>query len=72
MAEQKNPVAEFREKTDAEIVQELDGAYEELFKLRMRHATRQLENHQALRGTRQKIARLKTIQSERRLGIARG
>ena len=72
MAEKKHPVADLREKTDSELVKELDDTYRELFNLRMRHATRQLENHQALRRTRQKIARLKTIQAERRLGIARG
>jgi large subunit ribosomal protein L29 len=72
MAEKQRPTVEIRELSDAEIVKALDEAYHELFNLRMRHATRQLENHQALSRTRKRIARLKTIQAERRLGITRG
>jgi large subunit ribosomal protein L29 len=71
MAEKRKPVVELREMTDAELVKALDAAYEELFKLRMRHATRQLMNHQAIGRTRRQIARLKTLQTERRLGIVR-
>ena len=72
MAEKQNPATEIRELTDAQLTQALDQAYRELFNLRMRHATRQLENNQALKKARQQIARLKTIQTERRLGITRG
>ena len=68
----KYPVADLRAKSDAELVQELDEAYRALFNLRMRHATRQLENSQELRNARQRIARIKTIQTERRLGMKRG
>jgi large subunit ribosomal protein L29 len=72
MAEKQSPATEIREMTDAQLTQALDQAYRELFNLRMRHATRQLENNQALKKARQQIARLKTIQTERRLGITRG
>ena len=72
MAEKRNPADEIRELTDGEIAASLEEAHRELFNLRMRHATRQLENHQALRRARKQIARLKTIQTERRLGIRRG
>ncbi|MFN8558552.1 MAG: 50S ribosomal protein L29 [Dehalococcoidia bacterium] len=72
MAEKRNPAADLRDKSDAELVRDLDDAYKALFNLRMRHATRQLENHQAIRRERRRIARLKTIQTERKLGIRRG
>jgi large subunit ribosomal protein L29 len=70
--QQEAPAAAVREMSDADIVKALDEEYENLFKLRMRHATRQLENHQTLRQARKRIARLKTIQGERRVGITRG
>ena len=72
MAEKQRPAERVREMTDGQIQQELENAYRELFNLRMRHATRQLENHQAIRRARRQIARLKTIQTERRLGVKRG
>ena len=71
MAEKRPPAQELRELSDAELVTALDDAYRELFNLRMRHATRQLENHQALSRARKQIARLKTLQTERRLGVTR-
>jgi large subunit ribosomal protein L29 len=72
MAEKERPAAAIRRMSDAEIARALEEAQRELFNLRMRHATRQLENHQAIRRVRRQIARLKTIQTERRLGIQRG
>ena len=71
MAEKQDPAAELREMTDAELAQALEDAHREMFNLRMRHATRQLENHQALSRVRKQIARIKTLQTERRLGITR-
>lgn len=68
----KYPVADLRARSDAELAQELEEAYRALFNLRMRHATRQLENSQELRNARQRIARIKTLQTERRRGIKRG
>lgn len=72
MAEKQSLAVEAREMSDAEIVTALDEAQRELFNLRMRHATRQLENQQAIGRVRKQIARLKTIQTERRLGLKRG
>jgi large subunit ribosomal protein L29 len=66
------PADEVRELSDADVVKALDEAYHELFNLRMRHATRQLTTDQALPRARKRIARIKTIQAERRLGITRG
>ncbi len=72
MAEKRSLASAFRGQTDAELAAALEEAHREMFNLRMRHATRQLENHQALRRARKQIARLKTIQTERALGITRG
>ena len=72
MAEKQHPAEAVREMNDAEIIKALDDAQRELFNLRMRHATRQLENQQAIGRVRRQIARMKTIQTERRLGLKRG
>lgn len=58
-----------RELTDEELGKAMDEAYRDLFNLRFRQATRQLEKHQAVSLARKRIARLKTIQTQRRLGI---
>ena len=72
MAERQRGTTPLREATEADLQRQLDEAYLEMFRLRMRHATRQLENHQAIGRVRKQIARIKTIQTERRLGIQRG
>ena len=72
MAEKQDLAGGLRDLSDGELIGSLDEAYRELFNLRMRHATRQLENHQALGRARKQIARIKTIQRERQLGVARG
>ncbi len=58
-----------RAKTDAELVEELGKAKEELFNLRFRAATGQLESHGGLKAVRRDIARIYTIMRERELGI---
>jgi len=50
-----------------ELAKQLEDAYQELFNLRFRHATRQLTNYSELRQVRKKIARIKTIMREREL-----
>lgn len=72
MAERSSPTDDIREMSDSELVTAVEAAQRELFLLRMRHATRQLEKSHTLRRARRQIARLKTIQSERRLGMTRG
>ena len=62
-------VEEIRELSDEDLSKALDEAYRDLFNLRFRQATRQLERHQAVGLARKRIARLKTIQTQRRLGI---
>lgn len=58
---------ELRELSDEEITRQVNETQRELFNLRFRLATRQLENSTALPKARKKLSRLKTIQTERRL-----
>ena len=60
---------EFRDMGPAELKKELEDSHQELFNLRFRVATKQLVNHRELRRVKRKIARLKTLQTERELGI---
>ena len=50
-----------------ELAKQLDDAYQELFNLRFRHATRQLANYSEIPKVRKKIAVMKTIVREREL-----
>jgi large subunit ribosomal protein L29 len=50
-----------------ELSKQLDDAYQELFNLRFRHATRQLSNYSELRKVKKRIAVMKTIMREREL-----
>ena len=58
-----------RAKTDAELVEDLRKAKEELFNLRFQAATGQLEGHGRLKAVRRDIARIYTVIRERELGI---
>jgi len=51
-----------------ELSKQLDDAYQELFNLRFRHASRQLANYSEIQKAKRKIARIKTIMRERELG----
>ena len=51
------------------LAKQLEEAYQELFNLRFRLATRQLVNHREVPSVRRNIARLKTIIREREMGI---
>lgn len=50
-----------------DLDKQLHEAYEELFNLRLRHATRQLSNYSELRNVKKKIARMKTVTRENEL-----
>jgi len=50
-----------------ELTKQLDDAYQELFNLRFRHATRQLANYSEIPKVKKKIAVMKTIMREREL-----
>ena len=61
--------AEIRELPSEELQTRLDEVKEELFNLRFQHATGQLENYSRLGQLRKDVARLRSIQRERELGI---
>ena len=56
---------EIREMSDAEIEDKIAQNQEELFRLRFRSATQQLENPSLIRKLRRDVARMKTIQRQR-------
>jgi len=60
---------EVRELSDADLAKQLEEAHQELFNLRFRVTTKQVVNHRELRNVSKNIARLKTLQHERELGI---
>lgn len=64
--------AEIRDLTDDEIEQRIAEAREELFRLRFRAATQQLENPALIRKLRRDVARMKTILGERERAKANG
>ena len=51
---------EIREKTNEELLQEIDTLKDELFNLRFRHAVNELENPNVINSTKKDIARIKT------------
>ena len=59
------------EMTDEVLVEHLRTARQELFGLRFRHATGELENTAGLRAAKREIARALTIARERGLDIER-
>ena len=61
--------SEIRVLTNEELVTKLEEAHEELFNLRFRLATRQLENHREIPRVKRRIARIETILRERELDI---
>ena len=58
---------EIRELTDDELKTKLAELKNELFNLRFRHATGQLENPVSLRNCKRDLAKVKTILREREL-----
>ncbi|HEX6197787.1 MAG TPA: 50S ribosomal protein L29 [Jiangellaceae bacterium] len=61
--------SDLREKSDEDLVTELNDAKEALFNLRFQAATGQLESHGRLQAVRRDIARIYTVMRERELGI---
>jgi large subunit ribosomal protein L29 len=57
--------SDIRDLSDAELDTQLHELEEELFGLRLRRATSQLENPMKVRMTRRDLARLRTIKHER-------
>jgi large subunit ribosomal protein L29 len=57
---------ELRELSEGEIDKKYQDTLDELFKLKFRHGTRQIENTAKLKEMRKDIARIKTIMTEKR------
>ena len=62
---------EIRDLSAGELDQKLTGLKEELFNLRFQLATGQLENPMRIREIKKNIARVKTIQRQQELSVAR-
>ena len=58
-------VEELKNKSDAELAQELVAAKKELFNLRFQNATNQLDNTSRIKEVRKNIARIQTIITEK-------
>lgn len=63
----KVPIDELRALSDSDLAKELEENLRQLFTARLQLTTRQLANTSLPRKTRQRIARIKTIQREREL-----
>lgn len=62
-------LTDFRNLSTDDLNKQLEESHQELFNLRFRLDTKQLVNHREVRRVRKKIARLKTLISEKALGI---
>ena len=60
---------EIHDMTNEELANKLVSLKEELFNLRFRHATGQLENPNVLNTVKKDIARVKTVLKEKEIGI---
>ena len=64
-------VSEIRELSDLELQDKLKDLKAELFNLRFQHAINQLENPMRLSHVKKDIARVKTIMSQRKVGVTK-
>ncbi len=64
-------VKEIREKSNTELLKDIDSLKEELFSLRFKQATGQLENPSRMKEIKKTIARIKTVITERTLSDAK-
>jgi large subunit ribosomal protein L29 len=62
-------IADARLKTDDELKKQMGELYKEEMNLRFQQANGQLKNTAKMRTVRRDIARIRTVMSERRLGI---
>ena len=67
LREVRDQVSSLRNSSDENLHQQVDDLYRELFNLRMRNATRQLDNDREIPRVRRMIARVRTIMRERQL-----
>lgn len=64
-------MGELREKTDEELLDEIEDLKEAMFKLRLQKSSGQLENENLIKATRHDIARCRTLLRERQLAAER-
>lgn len=64
MTKRQDELKELRGLDLGRLQQKLNEAHEELFRLRFRQETRQLDNTAALPNTRKRIARIKAVMAE--------
>lgn len=62
-------LTEYRNLSTEDLTKQLEESHQELFNLRLRVSTKQLANHREVRRVKRKIARLKTLLTERELKI---
>ena len=62
-------IEDIRAFQNEELKKRLEEAYQELFNLRFRAATRQLADHREIPDVKKKISRIQTVMRERELGI---
>ncbi|MEX2236434.1 MAG: 50S ribosomal protein L29 [Dehalococcoidia bacterium] len=67
MTKQNTEAERSRVLNDRDLDKEIGDARKELFDLRLRSSTRQLENYRELRKVRRQVARLETIRRARKL-----
>ena len=59
-------VEDLRNKSDAELAQNLTDAKKELFNLRFQNDTNQLDNSARIRDVRKNIARIQTVMTQKK------
>jgi len=64
--------SEIRDKNDEELIALEKGLRDQLVKLSIARATQRMRNSSQLGNIKRDIARIKTIQSERTLGLTQG
>ena len=70
MVKSKKYLDDLRDKTIDELGMELVSAKKELFNLRFQNATNQLDNTARIHDVRKNIARIQTVITQKKLGIA--
>jgi len=70
MARINRRAEEVRKLSDGDLAKEVEETHRRLFSLRLQWATRQITNYREVANTRRRIARLKTVQRQRQLGLA--
>ena len=61
---------DIRKLSDADLKKEIDESYRRLFALSLQRETLQLQNHREIPKMRRNVARLKTIEQQRKLSAA--